>query len=151
MRRPRHIASAALTWSAPGDAASATLVVRHNGRALDDAFTDPSFVPVRVRLADYTLVNLNARVKLTEAISGAPDDTLPKAEGDVPAGVGAVTGDGTVPTFSDLNLDSETSVALVFGASIIAITIGMQIASIAGRLVRQLPDLPDVKVPGIGR
>lgn len=68
VRRPRHIASGALTWTAPGDAASATLVVRYNGRALDDAFTDPSFVPVRVTLGDYTLVNLNARVKLTERI-----------------------------------------------------------------------------------
>lgn len=70
VRRPRHIASAALTWSAPGDAASATLVVRHNGAALDDAFTDPSFVPVRVRLDDYTLINLNARARLTDGISG---------------------------------------------------------------------------------
>lgn len=68
VRRPRHIASGALTWAAPGDAASATLVVRHNGRALDDAFTDPSFVPVRVRLGAYTLVNLNARVRLTERL-----------------------------------------------------------------------------------
>ncbi|QDH35594.1 TonB-dependent receptor [Porphyrobacter sp. YT40] len=70
VRRPQHIASAALTWTAPGDVASATLVVRHNGAALDDAFTDPSFVPVRVTLDDYTLVNLNARVKLTERLSG---------------------------------------------------------------------------------
>ena len=69
VRRPDHIASAALTWAAPGDAASATLVVRHNGATPDVAFTDPSFVPVRVSLDDYTLVNLNARVKLTEAIS----------------------------------------------------------------------------------
>lgn len=70
VRRPDHIASAALTWSAPGDAASATLVVRHNGATPDVAFTDPSFVPVRVRLDDYTLVNLNARVRLAEGISG---------------------------------------------------------------------------------
>jgi vitamin B12 transporter len=69
VRRPRHIASAALNWTAPDDTASATLVVRHNGRALDDAFTDPSFVPVRVRLRAYTLVNLNARVKLTDSIN----------------------------------------------------------------------------------
>jgi vitamin B12 transporter len=69
VRRPNHIASAALTWTAPGDKASATLVVRHNGRALDDAFTDPSFVPVRVRLDDYTLVNLNARVTLADGIN----------------------------------------------------------------------------------
>jgi len=69
VRRPEHIASMALTWSAPGDAASAMLVVRHNGAALDDAFTDPSFVPVRVQLNDYTLVNLNARARLAEGIS----------------------------------------------------------------------------------
>ncbi|HSF11928.1 MAG TPA: TonB-dependent receptor [Erythrobacter sp.] len=70
VRRPEHIASAALTWTAPDDAASATLVVRHNGATPDVAFTDPSFVPVRVTLDDYTLVNLNARVKLAEGISG---------------------------------------------------------------------------------
>jgi hypothetical protein len=94
-------------------------------------------------------------VALTEALTGAPDDSLPKAEGDVGGAVQAApTAGGGLPTFSDLNIDSEASVALIFGASIIAITIGMQIASLAGRLVRKLPDLPDlpeVKVPGIGR
>ena len=70
VRRPKHIASAALTWTAPDDAASATLVVRHNGATPDAAFTDPSFVPVRVTLDDYTLVNFNARVTISEAISG---------------------------------------------------------------------------------
>lgn len=69
VRRPNHIASAALTWEAPGDAASATLVVRYNGETPDAAFTDPSFVPVRVQLDDYTLVNLNLRVKLTDRLS----------------------------------------------------------------------------------
>jgi vitamin B12 transporter len=69
VRRPSHIASAALTWSAPGDAASATLVVRHNGATGDVAFTDPSFRPVRVQLDDYTLVGLNARVKLAERLN----------------------------------------------------------------------------------
>jgi vitamin B12 transporter len=68
VRRPNHIASAALTWQAREDRASATLVVRYNGATPDVAFTDPSFRPVRVELADYTLVNFNARVKLTEAI-----------------------------------------------------------------------------------
>ncbi|MEQ8412788.1 MAG: TonB-dependent receptor [Erythrobacter sp.] len=78
VRRPEDIASAALTWTAPDDAASATLVVRHNGAALDDAFTDPSFVPVRVRLDDYTLVNINARVDLAEGIElfGRVDNLL---------------------------------------------------------------------------
>jgi vitamin B12 transporter len=69
VRRPNHIASAALTWEAPGEAASATLVVRYNGATPDVAFTDPSFVPVRVSLDDYTLVNVNARVKLTGQLS----------------------------------------------------------------------------------
>jgi ABC-type dipeptide/oligopeptide/nickel transport system permease subunit len=91
-------------------------------------------------------------VALTEALTGAPDDSLPKAEGDV---VGGAPTDGAgMPTFSDISVSSEGSVLLIFGASIIAITIGMQIASIAGRLVRKLPDLPalpDVKMPGIGR
>ena len=91
-------------------------------------------------------------VALTEALTGAPDDSLPKAEGDVVGG--APTDGGGMPTFSDISVSSEGSVLLIFGASIIAITIGMQIASIAGRLVRKLPDLPDlpeVKLPGIGR
>ena len=69
VRRPEHIASAALTWTAPDDAASATLVVRHNGATPDVAFTDPSFRPVRVQLDDYTLVNLNARVQLTDSVN----------------------------------------------------------------------------------
>jgi vitamin B12 transporter len=69
VRRPKHIGSAALTWEAPDEAASATLVVRYNGQTPDVAFTDPSFVPVRVQLDDYTLVNFNARVKLTEQLS----------------------------------------------------------------------------------
>lgn len=69
VRRPAHIASMALNWSAPGDAASATLVVRYNGETPDLAFTDPSFRPVRVTLDDYTLVNFNAQVKLTDSLN----------------------------------------------------------------------------------
>lgn len=69
VRRPAHIASMALNWTAPGDAASATLVVRYNGETPDLAFTDPSFRPVRVQLGDYTLVNFNAQVKLTDSLN----------------------------------------------------------------------------------
>jgi len=69
VRRPGNTASAALTWAAPRDAASATLVVRYNGRAHDLAFTDPSFIPVIARLDDYTLVNFNAEVKLAPGLS----------------------------------------------------------------------------------
>lgn len=68
VRRPDHVASAALNWTAPSDAVSATFVVRHNGEAEDLAFTDPSFIPVRVTLDDYTLVNFYARVRLTDQI-----------------------------------------------------------------------------------
>ncbi|MBA4164405.1 MAG: TonB-dependent receptor [Erythrobacter sp.] len=65
VRRPANIASAVLTWTAPEDAASANLIIRHNGAADDFAFTDPSFVPLVVRLDDYTLVNFNARIRLS--------------------------------------------------------------------------------------
>jgi vitamin B12 transporter len=68
VRRPQHIASAALTWTAPGDAASATLVVRHNGGTSDVVF-DTNFREGRVQLDDYTLVNLNARAKLTDSLN----------------------------------------------------------------------------------
>ena len=68
VRRPRHIASAALDWSTPGDAVSAGFTIRHNGAATDSAFTDPSFVPVTVTLDDYTLVNLYGEVALTDKI-----------------------------------------------------------------------------------
>lgn len=69
VRRPNHIASAALNWTAPGGTISATLVVRYNGETPDVAFTDPSFRPVRVELDDYTLINFNARVKLTDSLN----------------------------------------------------------------------------------
>ncbi len=69
VRRPDHIASAALNWVAPDDVASATLVVRYNGQARDLAFTDPSFIPVRATLDEYTLVNFNVRVKLSHGIN----------------------------------------------------------------------------------
>ena len=85
-------------------------------------------------------------VALTEAVTGASDDQTAQ---DTEVASPALT--SSIPSFDDLNLDSNASIILVFGASIIAITIGMQIASIAGRLVRKLPDLPDVKVPGLGR
>ncbi|NNK45822.1 MAG: TonB-dependent receptor [Altererythrobacter sp.] len=69
VRRPGNVASAVLTWTAPGDAGSATLVVRHNGATDDVAFTDPSFIPVTARLDAYTLVNFNAEARLTGRFS----------------------------------------------------------------------------------
>jgi vitamin B12 transporter len=65
VRRPGNIASAVLTWTAPGDEGSTTLIVRHNGATDDVAFTDPSFAPVVERLDSFTLVNFNAEARLT--------------------------------------------------------------------------------------
>ena len=124
------------------------IVIQDRGKRQMPAFV--LFSPVFWLLVPGSL----GLVALTEAITGSPDDSLPKAEGDAPASVGSAANSSSLPSFTDLNLDSEASVALIFGASIIAITIGMQIASIAGRLVRKLPDLPalpEVKMPGIGR
>jgi len=67
VRRPPHIASLAVNWT--GDRLSLTGVARYNGRTDDVAFTDPSFVPVRVRLDDYVLVNFNADYRLTNRLS----------------------------------------------------------------------------------
>ncbi len=66
VRRPKHIASVSGTWTAPADGASVTVVARYNGRQLDQAFLDPSFVPIRVTLNDYVLVNLNGRARLSD-------------------------------------------------------------------------------------
>ncbi|EAQ29315.1 TonB-dependent receptor, putative [Erythrobacter sp. NAP1] len=68
VRRPESIASAALTWTAPRDMASATLVLRHNGDAFDNDFSAGTFPAPLTTLDDYTLVNLNARVEIAEGI-----------------------------------------------------------------------------------
>ncbi len=69
VRRPDHIASAALTWAAPENRASVTFVARYNGATDDTAFTDPSFVPVRVGLHGYLLLNLNGEFALSKRLS----------------------------------------------------------------------------------
>ncbi|MGI9197156.1 MAG: threonine/serine ThrE exporter family protein [Candidatus Nanopelagicales bacterium] len=58
------------------------------------------------------------------------------------------TGQAGLPSITDVATSTDTSVILSAGASIIAITIGMQIASIAGRLIRQRPDAPETQMPG---
>ena len=68
VRRPDHVASVAVDWRAPGDRGGLTVVARYNGSQRDLAFTDPSFVPVRVTLDDYVLLNLNGDVGLTDRI-----------------------------------------------------------------------------------
>lgn len=66
VRRPETTASAALTWTAPGDRASATLLVRHNGEMLDSDFTTGAFPAPVTTLDDFTLVNLNARYEIAD-------------------------------------------------------------------------------------
>lgn len=55
VRRPDDIASASLAWRAPGNRGGLSFTVRHTGQQTDFAYTDPSFVPVTVRLDSYTL------------------------------------------------------------------------------------------------
>ncbi|WP_235525224.1 MULTISPECIES: TonB-dependent receptor plug domain-containing protein [unclassified Sphingomonas] len=64
VRRPPHIGSANLTWAAAGDAFGATLTARYNGKSFDSNFTNLPLGP-RVRLDDYTLVNLAADARIT--------------------------------------------------------------------------------------
>ena len=79
-------------------------------------------------------------VGITEVITsaGAPDDS--------PAAT--ISGAAGVPSITDIATTGNVGLLITAGASIIAITIGMQIASIAGRMIRRLPDLPSVHLPG---
>ena len=69
VRRPQSIASAVLNWTDPAETASLNLAVRYNGEALDSDFTTGAFPAPRGTLDNYTLVNLNVRVKVTEGIN----------------------------------------------------------------------------------
>jgi len=69
VRRPHHVGSVNVTGLSRDGRFSATLTARYNGRQDDLAYTDPSYVPVRVSLQEYVLVNLAARYQLTPAIA----------------------------------------------------------------------------------
>ncbi len=69
VRRPKHVASLNTTVFSQDQRFSGTLTVRYNGRQDDLAYIDPSFVPVRVSLQEYVLVNLNAQYRLTDRLS----------------------------------------------------------------------------------
>lgn len=69
VRRPHHIASANATVFSRDRRLSSTLTLRYNGAQDDVAYIDPSYVPSRVRLRDYLLVNLNADYRLTDRLS----------------------------------------------------------------------------------
>lgn len=69
LRRPKHIGSFNTTVFSMDKRFSSTLSVRYNGRQDDNAFIDPSFVPVRVSLQEYVLVNLNGEYRLSDRFS----------------------------------------------------------------------------------
>lgn len=69
VRRPGDIASVNATLSSKDERFSTTLTVRYNGRMDDVAYIDPSYIPVRVSLKPYTLVNLNAQYRLNTRFS----------------------------------------------------------------------------------
>jgi len=69
VRRPDHIASLSVDWRAPSDRGGINLVVRYTGRQTDLAFINRNFVPSRVTLDDYTLVNLNSDLTISDRVS----------------------------------------------------------------------------------
>ncbi len=69
IRRPKHVGSVNVTAFTADKRLSGTLTVRYNGRQEDNAFTDPSFLPVRVSLQEYALVNFAADYRLTDRVS----------------------------------------------------------------------------------
>lgn len=66
VRRPNDIGSANFTVFGKDERWSATLTARYNGEQRDVAYTDPSYAPVNVRLADYVLLNFAASVRVGE-------------------------------------------------------------------------------------
>lgn len=69
VRRPGDMASVNATLFSRDERFSTTLTVRYNGRMDDLAYTDPSYVPVRVSLKPFALVNLNAQYRLSDRFS----------------------------------------------------------------------------------
>ena len=69
LRRPRHMGSLNTTILSKDQRFSGTLTIRYNGRMIDAAYTDPSYVPVRVSMKEFALVNINTEYKVTDSIS----------------------------------------------------------------------------------
>ncbi|MET0248350.1 MAG: TonB-dependent receptor [Sphingobium sp.] len=69
VRRPKHVASFNATVFNSDERFSGTLTLRYNGRQSDVAYTDPSYVPVRISLQEYVLVNLSAEFKITPGVA----------------------------------------------------------------------------------
>ncbi|HEX4712609.1 TonB-dependent receptor plug domain-containing protein [Phenylobacterium sp.] len=64
VRRPKNMASANLTWHAPGDRGSVTLTARYNGDMTDEEFKTFSTVTLKA----FTLVNLAGAYTLTDHV-----------------------------------------------------------------------------------
>lgn len=119
------------------------LIIQDRGKRGIPAFV--LFTPVFWLLVPGSL----GLVALTEAVTGTSNDpTAKETSAEAPP---SPTLTDSLPSFDDLSVDANASVLLVFAASIIAITIGMQIASIAGRLLNRLPDLPTPTFRSSGR
>lgn len=67
VRRPRNVASAAITYSVPNAQGSLTLAVDYNGAQQDLDFS--SFTSTRAKLPSYTLVRLAGQYAVTRDIS----------------------------------------------------------------------------------
>jgi len=67
VRRPRHVASAAITYALPSALGTITLAADHNGRQEDLDFR--TFTSARVTLRDYTLVRLAGQYAITRNLS----------------------------------------------------------------------------------
>ena len=68
VRRPNNIASLAVDWRAPAHKGGINLVVRYTSRQTDLAFINRNFVPSRVTLDDYALVNLSGELKVSASL-----------------------------------------------------------------------------------
>ena len=69
VRRPKHVASLNTTIFSNDQRFSGTLTVRYNGRNTDVVYTNPTYVPVRVSMQEFVLVNLNAQYRLSDRFS----------------------------------------------------------------------------------
>ena len=69
VRRPRHTGSINTTVFSTDERLSGTLTVRYNGRNTDVVYTDPSYIPVRVSMQEFVLVNFNAEFRLSDRLT----------------------------------------------------------------------------------
>ncbi len=69
LRRPRHMGSFNATVLSNDERFSGTLTLRYNGSMIDAAYIDPSYIPVHVKMKEFTLINLGAQYKISDNFS----------------------------------------------------------------------------------